>query len=1045
MQPYQIPLYRNRSTIRPRCPATDVPDTEDTKERGQKRFLALLKDDVAPATNGGHESKNGKAGENALCPYWIIRGRSAVILRLDEKRVAQNTHMNKEKRDTVEFLKSLYGGVSGFLILWTKSDKRTISFKMPDQLEDAATAALPLAVHDDVYFGVGLQSDQPTTGRGTSAGVCVLPGLWLDLDVAGDAHKAVDLPPTIEDALQLLEGLPTPSIVVLTGGGLHLYWLRTTPAFGTKVRACADLCKRLQKVVQGRAKAKGWRVDSTYDPARVLRLPGTLNRKFAEPFTVTAEQSGQRYSLVELEAAVKKAEANVVDDVPSIVFGGVDDAPATGDGPAGVADAATPAGSAVKPTASSINETDMARPYFEIGGISYSLGERIQRYRGMLFSERFKKSISGKNGHDRMFHAACMRYAFAVPKDDARRVLEEYNREKCVPPWSAEELEHKLKDSRCSDKKPAGYLLPEEPKKPEKTPEFPMMALPPWARRVCTRIADAAQVSPDAVAVIMLSAVSGLLARQGWCFEWKKGKKESPNIYALVSMRPSEHKTTFVQDLAPAIWDAERRLQERHAVESRELREDLARKKSSLEAEKRKKNPDHGRIAELSMEVEDTQLPPEPNLLAEDATPEALEELLAGNPCVMFLSAEAQITDNMLARYSNEQSIKIYLKGWSGDSYKINRKGKKKVVLERPLLAVGVACQPDALKMMAQKVEGARGLGLLSRILACIPPSLVGTRTPDSPSIEDGVLADWERCVQLALEAPPKVLTQTREAKDVFNAWYRSIEMGLKKELRAIEDWAGKAQAGQVARIATVLHFLWGVQTDEMPRPVMERAVAVTAYFLQHAFAALGQYEPDAIEEMAGKIAEWASSQKEPWKLRTLRANLRCTRPKDSENADELKERVLDALEMLVERGCIKEANEAFQWTGQPWGVDGLLADVVKLLAVPKNLQDEDFQEVKLERDSSCWHVVTFTPLSSPSLPSILDGSDLSYTPCAANLPTNTENTDVTVEFHNGCAGTNTANKLTTDCQRVDGDPFLDQPLELPKVAKVVDSEEELF
>ena len=73
---------------------------------------------------------------------------------------------------------------------------------------------------------------------------------------------------------------------------------------------------------------------------------------------------------------------------------------------------------------------------------------------------RIPAAISGQRGHDRTFHAACVLVkGFGLTIEDARPFLMEWN-ERCVPPWSGAELEHKLQSALAApDNRPRGYLL----------------------------------------------------------------------------------------------------------------------------------------------------------------------------------------------------------------------------------------------------------------------------------------------------------------------------------------------------------------------------------------------------------------------------------------------------------------------------------------------------------------------------------------------------------------------------------------------------------
>lgn len=186
-----------------------------------------------------------------------------------------------------EFLDNLYGFTSGWLTIWTRQDKKTYWF---DDLNDAAKTALQLSnAKKDVYFGVGLRKEKLKSGRGSNNDVTVIPGFWLDVDVGDGAHKEKDLPPTIETAIELLNSYPLqPSLLIHSGHGLHGYWLFREPwEFDSddERNEAAKLLEEFQATIRESAKQKGWKLDSTHDLARVLRLPGTMNYK-GEPVPV---------------------------------------------------------------------------------------------------------------------------------------------------------------------------------------------------------------------------------------------------------------------------------------------------------------------------------------------------------------------------------------------------------------------------------------------------------------------------------------------------------------------------------------------------------------------------------------------------------------------------------------------------------------------------------------------------------------------------------------------------------------------------------------
>jgi hypothetical protein len=204
-----------------------------------------------------------------------------------------------------DFLKALYQDAEGLLTLWTKQDKATKWHDIQDQ-DAIINDAQELAASMDVYYGVGLRGTRAATGRGLNEDVTVIPGLWVDMDIAGPGHKTNDLPPDTDAAIALLQEFPLqPTMLIHSGGGLHGYWLFEEPwAFDTDAEReeAADLLQRFQATLRQKAQTHGWKLDSTHDLARVLRLPGTTNHKTdpGRPVQILKD-TGERYNPSDFE------------------------------------------------------------------------------------------------------------------------------------------------------------------------------------------------------------------------------------------------------------------------------------------------------------------------------------------------------------------------------------------------------------------------------------------------------------------------------------------------------------------------------------------------------------------------------------------------------------------------------------------------------------------------------------------------------------------------------------------------------------------------
>lgn len=196
----------------------------------------------------------------------------------------------------------------------TTSERRMALFTVPErrtrfceQISAATAVATNLARTQDVYFGVGLIQGTPR-GRGRHEDVVGIGALWADVDFAGPAHPDKSLPAHEEDFQQLLAELPlAPSIIVDSGHGRHLYWLLHEPWLfedaATRTQA-AHVARGWHGVVCLAATRHGWALENLGDLTRILRLPGTINRKIPEhPCEVTILQADpqRRYAVEDFE------------------------------------------------------------------------------------------------------------------------------------------------------------------------------------------------------------------------------------------------------------------------------------------------------------------------------------------------------------------------------------------------------------------------------------------------------------------------------------------------------------------------------------------------------------------------------------------------------------------------------------------------------------------------------------------------------------------------------------------------------------------------
>jgi len=148
-------------------------------------------------------------------------------------------------------------------------------FPLTEQgLAQATEHALSLAGRYEVYFGV-----LPRSGNGgKAADVLAACCLWCDIDggLEGVAGAQTRLDAAIQSGC-----LPAPDFRVISGNGLHVYWLLAAPVplLDQEARLrFKQILKRLCRVIGGESPAA--HADcSRADVASILRVPGTFNRK----------------------------------------------------------------------------------------------------------------------------------------------------------------------------------------------------------------------------------------------------------------------------------------------------------------------------------------------------------------------------------------------------------------------------------------------------------------------------------------------------------------------------------------------------------------------------------------------------------------------------------------------------------------------------------------------------------------------------------------------------------------------------------------------
>lgn len=121
-------------------------------------------------------------------------------------------------------------------------------------------------VQTNLFFGCCTRSGM----EGKKPNCRELVAFWVDID-----YKEV---PEEEAKAELYKFPLQPSIIIASGGGLHVYWLLKEPHDAQDIR-CEAIMRGLATALHGDHQAT--------DVSRILRIPGTLNHKYKPPRPVT--------------------------------------------------------------------------------------------------------------------------------------------------------------------------------------------------------------------------------------------------------------------------------------------------------------------------------------------------------------------------------------------------------------------------------------------------------------------------------------------------------------------------------------------------------------------------------------------------------------------------------------------------------------------------------------------------------------------------------------------------------------------------------------
>ncbi len=238
------------------------------------------------------------------------------------------------------YLTEVYGDVPGLLNLWTMPKRGSGRFfpTTDDGIEQAVQWIIRAWDHrgeHSIYARMTTVTHEPAewkSSRGNANDSSHFLGFWSDVDYGTLGHKpgvkkdSLPNPPdaATAQAIYSASGLPDPTIMVHSGGGLYHHVLLAEPLNITDPelrKRITEMSRRWHQKLVEAAKKLGYKYDTgLHDVARVLRVPGTVNAKIWEQQRLcSAMYTGVRYTLEELEALVPEPPQPIRDDAGRLI------------------------------------------------------------------------------------------------------------------------------------------------------------------------------------------------------------------------------------------------------------------------------------------------------------------------------------------------------------------------------------------------------------------------------------------------------------------------------------------------------------------------------------------------------------------------------------------------------------------------------------------------------------------------------------------------------------------------------------------------------
>ncbi|MFA7270894.1 MAG: DUF3987 domain-containing protein [Sterolibacterium sp.] len=405
------------------------------------------------------------------------------------------------------------------------------------------------------------------------------------------------------------------------------------------------------------------------------------------------------------------------------------------------------------------------------------------------------------------------------------------------------------------------------------TPNIPADILPGVFGAHAAAVAESTQTPPAMSVLFTISILGTALQGRFEVAPFGDDYREPLAIWTVICYPVGGRKTAvFNAGVAPVLrWEKLAGDRARPEIYRRFAAREVAMKRIERLKQDAAREDDAARRELIQNEIkrERENMPDElkpPRCFTGNATPERTEGLLAEQGGKIGIHSDESDTFLNLSGglRGGVASLDVVLKGHAGSAIRVDRQGRE-AHLDRPTLSMGLIVQPESFAALAAG-RRLRATGVLARYLYGVPKSNIGLRDVRkrapvprevSEGYHDAVISLLEGYEERGRE--PRILPFTADALKPWLDFAEGVEQhqGEGGRFEAISDWTSKLP-GHAARLAALFQIAeHGLDTCEVGRAAVDRALDLCRLLIPHAEAAFGMLGADDTDADALSVLRW--------------------------------------------------------------------------------------------------------------------------------------------------------------------------------------------